>query len=60
MFTPYPLFSRPTAIPTLSYRIEPKIAKSSADFEAALPISMTVGFNPLTHVDVRDHEKDAS
>jgi hypothetical protein len=60
MFTPYPLFSRPTAITTLSYRIEPKIAKSSADFEAALPFSMTGGFNPHTHVDVRDYEEDAN
>jgi hypothetical protein len=60
MFTPHPLFSRPTAKPTLSYRIEPKIAKSSADFQAALPFSMTVGFNPHTHVDVSDHEEDAN
>jgi hypothetical protein len=59
MFTPYTLVSRPTATPTLLYRTEPKIAKFSSAFEPAPPISMTIEFNPVAHVDVRYYQEDA-
>jgi hypothetical protein len=60
MFTPYTLFSRPTATPTVYYRIEPKIAKSSTASEAAPPYSVTAEFNPVIHIDVRVLKEDAS